>query len=68
MFSNQCHNSLVFAARQIANNLLPIAKKFQFLFLILRITSLACAIQFLLCLFCARFALPKTGLSRQSLS
>ena len=27
MFSSQCHNSLVFAARQIANNLSPIAKK-----------------------------------------
>ena len=25
--SSQCHNSLVFAARQIANNLSPIAKK-----------------------------------------
>ena len=53
MFSNQCYNSSVLAARQIANNLLPIAKKFQFLFLILSITSLermsntlACATQF----------------------
>ena len=27
IFSNQCHNSLVFAARQIANNLQRIAKK-----------------------------------------
>ena len=27
IFSSQCHNSLVFAARQIANNLSPIAKK-----------------------------------------
>ena len=26
--SSQCHNSLVFAARQIANNLPPIAKNF----------------------------------------
>ena len=26
IFSSQCHNSLVFAARQIANNLSPIAK------------------------------------------
>ena len=26
-FSSQCHNRLVFAARQIANNLSPIAKK-----------------------------------------
>ena len=25
--STQCHNSLVFAVREIANNLLPIAKK-----------------------------------------
>ena len=28
IFSSQCHYSLVFAARQIANNLSPIAKKF----------------------------------------
>ena len=28
IFSCQCHNSLVFAARQIANNISPIAKKF----------------------------------------
>ena len=27
MFSSQCHDSLVFAARQIANTLSPIAKK-----------------------------------------
>ena len=27
-YSSQRHNSLVFAARQIANNLLPISKKF----------------------------------------
>ena len=36
IFFSQCHNSLVFAARQIANNLSPIAKNF-FLFLTLRI-------------------------------
>ena len=29
----QCRNSLAFAARQIANNLSPIAKKFEFYFL-----------------------------------
>ena len=28
IFSSQCHNGLVFAARLIANNLSPIAKKF----------------------------------------
>ena len=28
IFPSQYHNSLVFAARQIANNLSPIAKKF----------------------------------------
>ena len=28
IFYSQCHNSLVFAAQQIANNLSPIAKKF----------------------------------------
>ena len=27
IFSSQCHNSLVFAARQIASNLSPIAEK-----------------------------------------
>ena len=27
IFSSPCHNSLVFAGRQIANNLSPIAKK-----------------------------------------
>ena len=30
IFSSQNHNSLMFAARQIANNLSPIAKKFNF--------------------------------------
>ena len=30
IFFSQCHNSLVLAARQIANNLTPIAKKFYF--------------------------------------
>ena len=60
----------MFAARQIANNLSPIAKKFQLFFLALRIISLertsnnlACALQFFLCLFCARFALLKTRFS-----
>ena len=28
IFSSQCHYSLVFAARQIANNLPPMVKKF----------------------------------------
>ena len=28
IFCSQCHSSLVFATRQIANNLSPIAKKF----------------------------------------
>ena len=28
IFSSQCHNSLVFAARQIANNVSPVAKNF----------------------------------------
>ena len=58
IFSSQCHNSLVFAARQIANNQSPMAKKFLFLVLVLRILSLertsnnlACALQFFLCLF-----------------
>ena len=60
--------SLVFAARQIANNLPPRAKKFLLYFLAfckisLERTSnnLACALQFFLCLFCARFVLLKTG-------
>ena len=30
IFFSQCHNSLVFAARQIANNLSPVAKNFFF--------------------------------------
>ena len=69
ILSSQCHNSLVFTVWQIANNQSPIAKKFQLLFLALCTTSLqrtsnnlACALQFFLCLFCARFALLKTGL------
>ena len=33
---SQCHNSLVFAARQIANTQSPIAKKLQLFFLGLR--------------------------------
>ena len=67
--------SLVFAALQIANNLSPIAKKLQLYFLIFREISLertsnnlACALQFVLCLFCARFALLKTGLINQNLT
>ena len=28
VFSSECHNSLVFAARQIANNMSPIAESF----------------------------------------
>ena len=67
IFSSQCHNSLVFAARQMANNLSPVAQKF-----LLGLThniirkksnNLASALQFFLCLFCARFALLITGLS-----
>ena len=64
MFSSQCHNSLVFASRQIANNLSPIANKIWFLFLALRIISLkrtpnnlTWALQFFLCLFRALFML-----------
>ena len=60
--------SLVFAARQIVNNLSPIAKKhvtsfFGLLQNIIKRTSnnLACTLQCFLCLFCARFALLKTG-------
>ena len=56
--SSQCHNSLVFPARQIANNLSPMAKNFELFFLALRIISiertpnnLAFALQF----FCAYF-------------
>ena len=61
VFSSLCHYSLVFAAREIANNLSSIAKKFySFLFLALRIMSLertsnnsACALQFFSCLVTA---------------
>ena len=67
--------SLVFAARQIANNLSPIAKIWSLHFLAFRKISLektynnlACALQCFLCLFCARFALLKTGLSNQKLT
>ena len=67
--------SLVFAAQQIANNLSPIAKKLQLHFLAfckisLERTSnnLACALQCFLCLFCARFALLKTGHSSRNLT
>ena len=65
----------VFAAWQILNNLLPIAKKFYLHFLAFRIislqrtsNSLACALQCFLCLFCVRFALLKTGLSNRNLT
>ena len=64
----------MFASRQIANILSPIAKIFFFI-LALCITSLertsnnlACAIQFFLSLFCARFALLKTDLSNRKLT
>ena len=57
-YSSQRHNSLVFAARQIANNLLPIPKKILTFLLALCIISLertsnnlACALQFFLCFF-----------------
>ena len=72
IFFTVCHNNLVIAARQIAKYLPPIAKKI--LFLALRIISLertsnnlACAFLFFLCLFCACFALLKTGISNQKL-
>ena len=39
MFSSQCYNSLVCAARQIENKMSPIAKKFQLCFSALRILS-----------------------------
>ena len=67
----------MFAARQIANNLSPVAKKCLLLFLVLRIISLermsnnlACALQFfmlILCTFCAaqnRSFKPKFNLKR----
>ena len=67
--------NLVFAARQIANNLSPIAKKLKLHFLAfykisLERTSnnLACALQCFLCLFCARFALLKIGHSNRNLT
>ena len=66
---------LVFAVRQIANNLSPIAKKLKLHFLAFRIISLertsnnlACALQCFLCLFCPRFALLKTGHSNRNLT
>ena len=75
MFFRHCHCSLVFVAWQIANNLSPMAKTFKLLFLALRLilleitsSNFACALQFFLCLFCARFALLKTGLSNQNLT
>ena len=70
IFSSRCHYSLMFAARQIANNLSPIAKQFHLFFMVLRIillertsNNLARAFQFFLCLIFARFALLKTGFS-----
>ena len=73
IFSNQCHNSLVFVARQIANNLQRIAKKLKLHFLAFRIiplermsNNLARTLQFFLCLFCSRFELLKTGLSNRN--
>ena len=69
-------HSLVFAARQIVNNLSPrpIAKNFELLLLVLRIISLertsnnlACALQFFLGLFCAaqnRSFKPKFNLKK----
>ena len=75
IFSSQCHNNLVFAARQIANNLSPITKKFELFFLVLRIilfkrtsNNLACALQVFSYLFCARFVQLKTGLSNRNLT
>ena len=65
----------MFAARQIANNLLPIAKKLLLQFLAFHKISLertsnhlACALQCFLCLFWARFALLNTGLSNRNLT
>ena len=67
--------SLVFAPRQIANNLSLKAKKLLLHFLTFRILSLertsnnlACALQWFLCLFYAHFALLKTGHSNQNLN
>ena len=67
--------SLVFAARQIANNLSPIAKKLLLYFLAFckislerTYNNLACALQCFLCLFCARFALLKIGHSNRNLT
>ena len=67
--------NLVFAAWQIANNLSLIAKKLLLYFLAfckisLERTSnnLACALQCFFCLFCARFALLKTGHSKRNLN
>ena len=77
MFSSLCRYGLVFAARQIANNLSPIPKKFNLFSwpYAIRIISLertsnnlACALQFFLCLFCVRFALLKAGFSSRNLT
>ena len=67
--------TLVFAARQIENNLSPIAKKLLFHFLAFckiswerTSNNLVCALQFFLCLFCARCVLLKTGHSNRNLT
>ena len=67
--------SSMFAARQIANNLSPRAKKLLLYFLAFRKISsertsnnLACALQCFLCLFCARFAQLKAGHSNRNLT
>ena len=66
--------SLVFAARQIANNLSRIAKKLSLFFglshniIRKKSNNLACALQCFLCLFCPRLALLKTDLSNRNLS
>ena len=67
---------LVSAARQIAINLSPIAKKINFFPwpYAIRISLerpsnyLACALQLCLCFFRVRFALLKTSLSNQNLT
>ena len=61
--------SLVFAARQITNNLSSIAKNCNFMFWPFAKYHLKerHALQCFLCLFCARFALLKTGHSNRNL-
>ena len=59
----------MFAARQIANNLSPIHfLAFRKISFERTANNLACALQCFLCLFCARFALLKTGLSNRNLT